>query len=61
MDDLDMLPPLLIIIMAAAYRQHLRNRRKKRICWTRPSILHRQEHGAHYALMKELSQVTGIL
>jgi hypothetical protein len=56
MDDLDMLPPLLIIIIAAAYWQQLRNRRKKRICWTQPWILRRQEHGAYYALMKELSQ-----
>lgn len=60
MEDLDILPPLLIIIMAAAYRQyrqHLRSRRKRRrMCWTRPWILRRQEHGAHNSLIKELSQ-----
>lgn len=55
MDDLDILRPLLILIMAAAYRQHLRTRRKRRTCWTRPWILRRQEHGAH-SLIKELSQ-----
>lgn len=56
MEDLDILPSLLIIIMAAAYRQHLRSRRKRRTCWTRPWTLRRQEHGAHHSLIKELAQ-----
>ena len=56
MEELDILPPLLIIIMAAAYRQYLRNKRKRRACWTRPWILRRKEHGAHHALMQELSK-----
>ena len=30
MDELDILPPMLIIIMAAAYRQYLRNKRERR-------------------------------
>ena len=56
MDDLDILPPILIIIMVAAYRQYLRNKRKRRACWTKQLILRRQKHGAHHALIAEFSR-----
>ena len=40
-----------LILMAAAYRQYLRNKRKRRESWTKQWILRRQKHGAHRALM----------
>ena len=55
MDEQDILPPILIIIMAAAYQQYLRNKRKHRACWTKQWILRRQKHGAHHALMADFS------
>ena len=39
MDELDILPPILIIIMAAAYRQYLRNERKRWQTSRKPSVL----------------------
>lgn len=51
MDELDTLPPIL---MAAAYRQYIRNKRKHMECWTKQWILRRQKHGAHHALMAKL-------
>ena len=56
MDELDILPPILIIIMAAAYRQYLRNKRKRKACWTKQWMLRRQKHGAQHALMAEISR-----
>ena len=56
MDELDILPPILTISMPAAYRQYLRNKRKRRACWKKQWILRRQKHGAHNALMAEFSR-----
>ena len=43
--------------MAAAYRQYLRNKRKRRACWTKQWILRRQKREAHHVLMAEFSRV----
>jgi hypothetical protein len=56
MDELDILPLILIIIMAAAYRQYIRNKRKRRACWTKQWHLKRQKHRVHHALMAEFSR-----
>ncbi|KAK3107504.1 hypothetical protein FSP39_016061 [Pinctada imbricata] len=54
MDELEVLGPIIISIMAAAYRQYIRNKRKRRTHWIKPWIKRRDKYGAHHALLKEL-------
>lgn len=56
MEDLDILPPLLIIIMVAAYRQHLRSRRSEGRAGQDHGFFGDKSLGRIILLKKELSQ-----
>ena len=46
---------VLCIIMIASAIQRIRRQRRRQRRWVRPWIRRRQQHGAHHALMVELT------
>ena len=54
MENLGIVATLCIIIIASAAKI-IRKRRRFRRQWTRPWIQKRSQHGAHHALLQELT------